>query len=251
MRDLIPSAEWCAVVDFCAYTPEDISGLLNVLHLDGSGQYIYISTASVYDRVHDFPVREDAPKLTGPQPELGQFADYAYSKWRAEEELRKLCESSGLPHTSIRPAFIYGKYNYAPRENYFFDLIVQDEPITIPDKNLALFSFVSAWDVARIILGCIGNSRAYNRAFNASGGELISYERLVEVFEDITGVQLNVQRKPIDEIVDRQIPLPFPLDEHLIYSGTLVQSIMSFEYTPFHEGMAETYRYYRIGRGLK
>ena len=58
----------------------------------------------------------------------------------------------------------------------------------------------------------------------------------MEVFEIVTGEELHIET--------------LPLDEHLVYSGTLVQSIMDFSYTPFVEGMRETYRYYRTGHGL-
>jgi len=250
MGKLLPPLDWHAVIDFCAYTPGDITGTLNVLPSGRTRQYLYISTASVYAPTAELPVREEAPKLTGPQPELGPFADYAYNKWLAELELQSRCEELDLPYTTIRPAFIYGKYNYAPRESYFFDLIEKNQPIVIPENGLALFSFVSVWDVARIIIGCLGNEAAWHRAFNASAQELVSYLRLVEVFETVTGKNLKVETMPAAEIENRQIPLPFPLDEHLIYAGTLVQRVVNFQYTSLLEGMRETYRYYRIGRGL-
>lgn len=250
MKRLLPEVDWCAVVDFCAYAPEDISSTLSVLPPNRTGQYIYVSTCSVYSQTSDLPIKEHAEKLDGPQPELGPFADYGFNKWRAELQLEKHAEEQGIPFTSIRPSFIYGKYNYAPRESYFFDLIVKGEPIIIPRDNLSLFSFVSVWDVAWILLGCIENRTVFNRAFNASAWELISYRRLMEVFEMITDQKLLIQEKTTEEIEELQTPLPFPLHEHLVYSGSLIQSILDFTYTPLLEGMRETYRYYRIGHGL-
>jgi hypothetical protein len=55
----------------------------------------------------------------------------------------------------------------------------------------------------------------------------------------------------VEQINEEQFPLPFPLNEHLIYSGALSQGILGFQYTSFLGGMRETYRYYLIGRGLK
>lgn len=250
MREVLPPLHWCAVIDFCAYTPDDIAGTLSVLTAEQLDQYIYISTASVYAPTWDFPIREDAPKLTAPQAELGEYAEYGYNKWLAEVELRDRSARQNIAHTCLRPAFIYGKYNYAPRESYFFDLIVKEEKIIIPADGLALFSFVSVWDVAHIIIGCLENKAAFNREFNAASGELISYRRLVQVLKAVTAKRLDVETLDIDEINRRQIPLPFPLDEHLIYDGSGVQSIMDFSYTPFLSGMKETFRYYKIGRGL-
>ena len=237
MKRLLPELDWCAVVDFCAYAPEDIASTLNVLPSDKVGQYIYVSTCSVYAQSHDYPIKEHADKLTGSQPELGPFADYGFNKWRAELELEKCAKERGMPFTSIRPAFIYGKYNYAPRESYFFDLIVKDEPLIIPKNNLSLFSFVSVWDVADILLGCLENEKAFNRAFNASAEELVSYRRLMEVFETVTDKRLLLQEKSVEESEELQTPLPFPITEHLVYSGTLIQSILDFSYTPLLKGM--------------
>ena len=72
----------------------------------------------------------------------------------------------------------------------------------------------------------------------------------MEVFEVVTEQNLLIQEKKIEEIEELQTPLPFPLDEHLVYSGTLIKSLLDFTYTPLLEGMRETYRYYRIGHGF-
>jgi len=112
-----------------------------------------------------------------------------------------------IPYTIIRPAFIYGKYNYAPRENYFFDLIEKGSKIVLPENSLALFSFVSVWDVARIIIGCLETDAALNRAFNASAEELVSYPRLAEVLGIVTGKRLEIETMSTGEIEERRIPL--------------------------------------------
>jgi len=241
-------SRWDALVDFCAYKPEDIAGVITALPQGAVGHYIFVSTASVYAKTNELPVMEGAPKLQGPQPELGPSADYAYDKWRTEVALGDECAPRGIPFTSIRPAFIYGKYNYAPRESYFFDLILRDDTVVVPDERLALFSFVSVWDAARIIIGCMGNEQAFGRAFNAAAEDLVSYPRLMEVLETVTGRDVRTRTMSVADINANNIPLPFPMDEHLIYSGALVREAFGFRYTPFLDGMRETYRYYLLGR---
>jgi len=250
MKRNLPDLKWHAVVDFCAYTPRDIETTLLVLPKNRVGHYVYVSTATVYDKTNVFPIKEESPKLKNPQPELGPAAEYGYNKWLAEIALEKHCNAEGIPYTSIRPTFIYGKYNYVPRESYFFNLLIKKEPIVLPENRLALFSFVSVWDIAHILMGCINNRKVYGRAFNVAGGELISYDRLVETLELVTGRRPDIKRISIEEINRKRIPLPFPLDEHLIYSGELISRILRFEYTPFLEGMRESFRYYLLGRGV-
>jgi 2'-hydroxyisoflavone reductase len=265
LKEALPPLPWDAVVDFCAYKPEDVENLLAALKDKNAGdegknrspagaggiagQYIYISTASVYGKTDDLPVREDAPKLYGPQPELGAFADYAFDKLRTEVALEAGCSAEGVPFTILRPAFIYGKYNYAPRESYFFDLALKDDTVVVPEEKLALFSFVSVWDVARIAIRCMGNEKTHGRAFNLAAVDLVSYPRLMEVLETVTGKKVRTRTMRAAEIVDRGVPLPFPLDEHLVYSGALAAETLEFRYTPFLEGMRETYKYFLMGRG--
>ncbi len=248
LKGVIPSVEWHAVVDFCAYIPRDIKNFFSVLSQHSVNHYIYISTTSVYNDTLVLPIKEDSPKLTGPQPELGPAAaNYAFNKWQAEVELMRECKESNIHYTSLRPAIIYGKYNYAPRESYFFDLIAQNKIVVVPDNNLALFQFVSVWDAAKIIGLCLGNEKVFDQAFNLSAEELISYGRFVDVLREVTGKRMAVREKSIETIDRERIPLPFPLDNHLIYSGTLVQRVLGFEYTPFEEGMKKTYEHYVQG----
>ncbi len=239
----LPPRDWDLLVDFCAYTPQDISRLLN--HLPGQvGHYVFISTCSVYAASQDLPVTEEGAKLSAPQTELGLYADYGYQKWRAEELLRQECQSRGINCTILRPAIIYGRYNYAPRESYFFDCLIDDLPVVIPENGLPLFSFCWVDDMARAILACLGTPRAFDQAFNLAAPELVSYQRIVEVLEAITGKRVQLVKLPPAEIEARKIPLPFPLDHHLIYAGRKLDQLLQFSYTPLARGLRRTLEYY-------
>jgi len=254
LKDKLPHIHWDAVVDFCGYAPMDIKNIFSVFKTndslttkgaDSSSQYIYISTTSIYKDTFDLPIRENSPKLTGPQPELGpQAANYAFDKWRSEQELVKQCRDLGFTYTCLRPAIIYGKYNYAPRESYFFDLINNYQIIILPDNDLALFQFVLVTDAAHIIRQCIGEKKAINRSFNLAGDDLVSYDRFVDVVKNVMDKRAAIRKQSIKSIDEQRIPLPFPLDKHLIYSGELIKKTLGFEYTPFEEGMRKTYEFY-------
>lgn len=243
IRSAIPPLEWDAVIDFCAYTPAHIESLL--VHLPGSvRQYIFVSTTTVYRKNYALPLAEDAPTITGPQSELGPHGDYGYDKLMAEKALQDACVRTGTAFTILRPAIIYGFYNYAPRENYFFDLLRNQQPMIIPSEDLALFSFIWVVDMAQIIHRCIGDERTYAQVLNLASDELISYGRIIQVLEEITGKTIAPVRMPAAEINRRAIPLPFPLNEHLLYSGTKAQRLFDFSYTPFKKGMREALKYY-------
>lgn len=247
LLEAIPGLDFEAVVDFCAYEPGDVTELITALPRGRVRQYVLISTASVYQPTRRLPVTEESPKLDHPQPELGPAANYGFDKWRTEQNLAALCREAGLPTTVFRPTVIYGPYNYAPRESWFFDLIEKNETIFLPENDLALFQFVLVSDVAEALLASIGRESAYGAAFNLAAEDLVSYRRFADVLEEIVGRRLPVKTLPASEIDRRRLPLPFPLDSHLIYSGERAKSALHLMYTPFGEGMRQTYAWYRAG----
>jgi 2'-hydroxyisoflavone reductase len=245
LREALPQLPWHAVVDSCGYSPKDVRDAVLALSRGSIGHYIFISTTSVYAPTRALPVREDAPKLSGPQPELGPAADYGFQKWLSEQTVATHGRQLEFPFTCLRPAIIYGQYNYAPRESYFFDLIDRNQWVTLPDNDLALFRFVSVWDVADAIALSMGNPKTFGKAFNLSAEELVSYARLVEVLEAVMGRKIRTRTMSVAEIDAKGIPLPFPLDSHLIYSGDLIRETLGFRYTSFLAGMQKTYAWYR------
>ena len=244
LKGMLSGQSWEAVVDFCGYTPQDVRSVLAALPPGSVGHYLFVSTVSGYAPTRKLPVKENAAKLAAAQPELGPAANYGYEKWLAEKALSGLCREASIPLTCLRPTIIYGKYNYAPRESYFFDSILAGRTLVVPEGDLPLFQFVSVWDVARIITMCLCNPEVHNQVFNLSAEELVSYGRFIEVVEAVSRRRATVRALNVAEIERNRIPLPFPLASHLIYDGTLIQKTLSFAYTPFVSGMEKAYAWY-------
>ncbi|HJV26424.1 MAG TPA: SDR family oxidoreductase [Aromatoleum sp.] len=243
VRDAIPAREWDAVVDFCAYTPAQVETLLD--NLRGTvRQYLLISTTTVYRKTGRMPHDEDAPTLDGPQPELGEYANYGYQKCLAEQAARRACERLGIALTVLRPAIVYGYYNYAPRETYFFDRLRHREPIVVPEPDTSVFNFIWVVDMARLLWKCIGEPRSFAETFNLASAEPISYARIVEVLSEITGKAVDTLRLAPAEIARRKLPLPFPIDDDLVYDGAKIDRLFDFAHTPFRNGLHETLKYY-------
>lgn len=241
IKKVIPPLDYHAVVDLCADFPYEIENVIE--NLPGTiGQYIYVSTCTVFKPSLDLPKFEDSPKHSSPLP--GPMGEYGFNKGLLELETQNSCEKHKIPFTILRPAFVYGPFNYAPRESFFFELILSDKTVPVPKDSLALFQFVYVKDIARILYACIGNSKVYNNAFNLAAEELISYDKLVEVFQQVSGKHIKLERLSIDAIYRDNIPLPFPLDQHEIYSGSRLAETIHFKYTPLMEGMKETFDFY-------
>ena len=250
IKNKIPDLNWDVLVDFCAYNPEHISKMLT--GLKGSlKHYILISTTSIYENGLNLPLSEKSPKLLAPQPELGEYADYGYNKWLAECRLKEECALKRIKFTCLRPAIIYGEYNYAPRESWFFDRIRDEKPLIIPEPGLALFSFVYVVDFAHILIKSILNEKMFDQDFNVASGELVSYAMIYDVLKKITEKEFTTTVMDFEKIINKRIALPFPYDIHLLYSGKKLQETLDFKFTQFIDGMKTTYAYYLMVQRVK
>lgn len=240
----LPADRYDAVVDFCAYHPGDIEGLAEAFP-GRFDRYILLSTANVYDRAGPMPKDESAPLLACQPP--GPGGEYMYHKMLLEGEAREVCARRGAGLTILRPVFIYGPYNYAPREAYFVERMVKGEPVPFPVDSDARFQFVYVKDVANAVIACIGSPQAAGAAYNLSAPEVVTYRRYMEVLAQVGGGPFATRDVTVEQVERENIPLPFPLTarEDELYSGQKIVRELGLAYTPFQEGMARAYEAFK------
>ena len=238
---LVPDIRYDALIDFCGYTPGQIRPMIEALG-NRIGQYIFFSTARIYAEKRGYldefaPLADDDISLVD---EL--VSGHIGNKIQLEQELVECAEKSGIKYTIFRPTFIYGPYNHAPRESYFIGLIARNEPVPIPIDATARFSLAYVFDVAHALKVSIGDERAYNKYFNLAGDESITYQQLISVFELCYGQPFETREVTVAQVYEENIPLPFPLTDDRLIDGKKFSNAFNFRYTPFSEGMKETFR---------
>jgi nucleoside-diphosphate-sugar epimerase len=240
--EMLPPFEFDALVDFCAYEPLDIDPLVEAL---GSriGQYICFSTSSVYAQGDKSIKTEEASLITrfGDDP----VSQYLAKKALLEVELEQVCKLHKIPYTILRPSFIYGPYNYAPRESYFVKLIAQNKPVPMPVDATAQFSMVFVTDIAHMLLAALKNEDTYNRVFNMAGSEMVDYKMLFSELERCNGTPFLQDKVTVQQVIDENIPLPFPLIDSELCDGNLIAETLGMSYTKFSEGFEKTFRAFK------
>lgn len=231
------------VVDFCGYVPEDIRRVARVLKGKIS-QYIFISTSDVYKRGTGAPVTEQS--ALEDKVYEGKAGEYIRGKVALEKELPECAGQYHFSYTSIRPVFIYGPGNYAPRENIFFNWIDKAGQIIYPEDATGFFQMVYVGDVARAILQACGNAEAYDQSFNLCGPELVTYETFAESLRYATKCDFAKVMLSAEEINQKEIPLPFPLtkEESEVYESSK-SALLLEDYTELHTGLSHAYENYQ------
>jgi len=240
MAEIVPDITYDALVDFCAYEPGEIKSLINSL---GSKikQYIYFSTASLYVPRDGF-LDESAQVLEISADDHNTVTTYIRKKTELENELVEACEAAGLKYTILRPTFIYGPFNYAPRESYFIELIAKKCDVPFPVNVSSRFSFVYVIDIADALMKCIGDDRAYNEVFNLSADEAVTYTQLFSLFEQYNNGPFPTREVTVSQVEEGGIPLPFPLTGDTLVSGEKFSRVFGFDYTPLSVGMEKTFK---------
>lgn len=238
LKDVLPSNDWDVVIDFCAYEPGDIATAIE--DIPGAiGQYIYISTSSVYDPAAPSPKAENAPMIAEDSDDPGLH--YAYNKRILELEARAACAGKGAALTIIRPSFIYGPFNYAPREQFYFNCLLENQAIPVPMDATGRFQFVYVRDAVQALIACLANPETYGEAYNLAAPDVIDYPVFMEVLERVHGKPLATQPLTVADVMGMNIPVPFPLAGDELFDGSKATDHLKLRYTPFEEGMKEAY----------
>lgn len=226
------------VVDFCAYQKGDIDLVFSSLGAEFD-QYIFISTSDVYERGLNRLLDEAAPleeRFFG-----GEAGAYISGKVALERELEECGARYGVKYTSIRPAFIYGPDNYAPRESMYFLWIEQAGQILHPVDATGIFQMVYVEDVALAILRSLGNPAVYNGAVNLAPPQMETYDSFAGALKECIEKPFELVEVTVSQALEKNLPLPFPLtrEESNQYDGRKALQLIG-QYTSLTEGMKKT-----------
>lgn len=243
LRKLRMDEEYDAVIDFCAYEPGDIRILSENLSCVWK-QYIYLSTADVYAR--EPGIKTEDSKLMQKEPE-DRAELYAYKKMLLEQELAADSFGKGYAYTILRPAFIFGPYNYAPRESWYIRRIVRGEPLYEPSDARGQFQMVYVKDVGEAICLCIGSRSAENQRYNLSAPDILDYSKYMELLEGVSDKKFQTVNITVNEVFRQRIPLPFPLteEESELFDGSKIVRDLGFAYSDLKESMKLTFHAFR------
>lgn len=230
------------IVDFCAYEKGDIATVLENMagHI---GQYIFISTVDVYERGTGKILKaEQTPLETRVFP--GEAGSYIAGKVALEQEIRAQCAARSIPYTVLRPAILYGPFNYAPRESAYIQMIVQTGLLPHITDAAGEFQFLYIKDAADAVLRCLLNEQTYGQAYNLCQDQILTYDIFYETLLKASRMQPQELPMTSEDALRRGIPLPFPVteEESELYSNEKSKRELGIRYTELPAGMEKTFR---------
>lgn len=180
---LLAGQRFDVVVDFIAFTPDDIRRDL-ALFRDKTDQFVFISSASAYQKpVKNYLITEKTP-LENP------FWQYSRDKIACENLLMDEYKANGFPVTIIRPSLTYGPtqipliYGSWIHPWTLIARMKQGKPVIVPGDGASLWVLTWNADFAKGLLGLFGNKNAIGEAFHITSDEVLSWDQIfLEVYQ--------------------------------------------------------------------
>jgi 2'-hydroxyisoflavone reductase len=212
---------------------------------DGIQRYVFMSSVAAYGGGLDH-LEED--ELAGDDhPEV-----YVRHKAASERRLFELYEREGFPIATLRPPFVYGPENPFYREQFFWDRLLDERPIVVPEDGARLMQFVFVRDLAAACLAAAEVPEAVGQAFNVADPSALLQHGVVGALAAAAGRKariVHVPRRRIEALGGgiMQPPLYFGFYLDLPPITTRVDKarrILGFRPTPLAEGLSETFQWY-------
>lgn len=193
--------EFDVAIDMIAYTAEDSRSAVETL-LGRVGQFIHISTGSVYIVTRDFPCplrEEDFDREVVPRP-AGNAERwlYGFGKRGCEEVLREAHGRDRFPGTILRLPIVFGERDYTLRAYSYFLRLEDGRPLILPDGGLNVFTHIYQDDIARTVAANLLNPAAIGRVYNLAQSEILTLRGFVLAAARVLGREPELVDIPWD-----------------------------------------------------
>jgi len=194
VREALGTETFDVVVDWVAYTPEQVSTDIELFR-GRTGQYVFISTASAYQKPpKSFPIVESTP-LDNP------YWDYSRGKLACEQRLMDAYRSERFPFTVVRPSHTYDKTKIPLRGGYTtLARMRAGKQVFVHGDGTSLWVLTHHRDFAKGFVGLLANPRAIGEAYHITSDEWLSWNQIYEIIAQAAGVTPKLVHLPSEFI---------------------------------------------------
>jgi nucleoside-diphosphate-sugar epimerase len=182
MRDLLAGQQYDVVVNWVGFSPTHVAGDVD-LYGGRVGQYVFISTCSVFGRpVPLLPITESSPRK---QPTFG----YAKEKVECEVLLESAYRSGDFPLTIVRPFHTYDRTTIPVLSGWTaIQRMMDGEPVIVHGDGTSLWTLMHSSDFARAVVPIFGNDHAIGESVNVVSGDILTWDQIHTALARAAGV---------------------------------------------------------------
>ncbi|MCR5670573.1 MAG: SDR family oxidoreductase [Butyrivibrio sp.] len=232
------------VCEFIGFTKEHVERDYR-LFKGKCGQYIYISSASAYNKPLRNYVINEGTTLANP------YWQYSRDKIACEDFLMEKYRTEGFPVTIVRPSHTYDERRVplgVHGAKGFWQVIkrmLEDKPVIIQGDGTSLWTLTFNTDFAIGYTGLMDNKHAIGEAFQITSDESLTWNQIYETIADALGVTLHPYHVSSDFLaeVGKQYDFTGGLlgdkANTVVFDNSKLKSLVPqmTTYVPFHKGV--------------
>lgn len=185
-----------AVCQFLAYEPAQIENDLAVFG-GRCGQYLFISTASAYQKP------PTTWRMTEAVPLVNPFWAYSQTKADMERALFGWHAAGKLPVTVVRPSHTYRRKfpgTFVAGDDHVWRML-NNRPVIMHGDGTGLWTWTHASDFARPFVRLLGNARALGEAFHVTRPDAFTWNDIFAAIAGALGVKPEIVNVPTRTLV--------------------------------------------------
>ena len=245
VREVLQGREFDAVADFIAFTPDQARASMELFG-GRTGQYVFISSASAYQKPPSrLPILESTP-LKNP------FWQYSRDKIACEELLFEAYRSTDFPVTVVRPSHTYDRTKIALVGGWTdIHRMRAGLPVLVHGDGTSLWTLTHSRDFAKAFVGLLGRPQAVGESYTITSDEYLPWNQIYQLFARAAGVPDPELVHVASETIAAHSPELGPnllgdRSHSVIFDNTKIKSLVP-DYAatiPFADGAREIVEWY-------
>ncbi|MFC7787580.1 SDR family oxidoreductase [Microbacterium sp. MAHUQ-60] len=243
--------EFDVVADMIAFTPDQVQR--DIDRFEGrTGQYVFISSASAYQKpVARLPITESTP-LRNP------FWQYSRDKIACEELLATAYREREFPVTVLRPSHTYDKWTIPAFGGWTaIDRMRRGEEIVVHGDGTSLWTLTHTTDFAVGFVGLLGNPLAYGDTFQITSDFVYTWNEIYSILGRAAGAEPKLRYATSGAIEDalpqRAGQLAGDMAHSVVFDNTKIRRVVP-DFNPvvaFHLAAREIIEWHDAHPGLQ
>ena len=187
---LLGDMQFDAVCEFIGFVPEQVERDIR-LFKGRTHQYVYISSASAYNKPASNHVINEGTTLANP------YWEYSRNKIACEELLMREYRENAFPVTIVRPSHTYCERSvpvsvHGPKGSWqVLKRMIDGKPVVVQGDGSSLWTLTWNEDFARGFIGLLGNPKAIGEAFQIMSDESLTWNQVYKCVADALGVAFH------------------------------------------------------------
>ena len=189
VKDAIKDLEFDVVANFIAFKPEEVKRDIELFG-GKTKQYIFISSASAYQKPPGHPFITESTPLKNP------YWEYSRDKIACEDELTRAYRKQDFPTTIIRPSHTYDTVipvAIGSWEDYtIIDRMKKGKKVIVHGDGTSLWTITHSDDFAIGFTGLLGHQQAIGHGFHITSDEVLTWNQIYEAVAEAAGVKAEM-----------------------------------------------------------